>query len=291
MATGQENRAMRDIEQALMLLSSIDDQQTRGLVLSNAGMLYAAHGEIESAEQFMVESIQIAKELHDPVAEAVRRGNYGWMLTHIGRAQRAMIELKTAHQLSVQHHLLLQAAIQTNNLGLAELGVGNVEAAVAKHQDALAQVIVLDNKRWMSVIQLHLGQMYLKLGRINDAQSEFDSALENARMAKFSEGMIRTLLSLAQVALHRQEFDTAAAHLSEARQLSQSYHTRQTRLELLIVTSQYEAVVGKESEAQSLWNEAEQLYHLLHRPKPIPDWLGYSGDADHDASVDELPGE
>jgi len=291
MALGQETRAMRDIEQALMLLSSIDDPQTRGLVLSNAGMLYAAHGEVESAEQFMVESIQIAKELHDPAAEAIRRGNYGWMLVQIGRAQRAMIELKTAHQLSVEHHLHLQAAIQTDNLGLAELGLGNVDAALEKHQNALSQAITLGNRRWASLFRLHSGQVYFKQGQISDAKSAFEAALADANAAGAADCIMLASLNLAQLALHEKAVDAAAQYLKEARQRAQNYPTRQMRLEMLIVASQFEAAVGKPDEARTLWAEAEQLYHLLNRPKPALDWLHQTSDVQQDTAADDLPGE
>src|SRR5690606_12888831 len=116
---GQGRRAMKEYEQALMMLSSVDDWATRGVVISNAAIAYADLGDTESAEAFFDEAIEIANRLEDHAAEATRRGNYGWFLLSTGRPQRAIVTLEQALRLSEQEGLQLQIAIQTDNLGLA----------------------------------------------------------------------------------------------------------------------------------------------------------------------------
>jgi hypothetical protein len=61
----------------LTLLNSVEDQETRGIVLANAATVYVDQGDIETAESFFAESIQIAQKLEDRLAESTRRGNYG----------------------------------------------------------------------------------------------------------------------------------------------------------------------------------------------------------------------
>ncbi|MFN8448689.1 MAG: hypothetical protein U0521_08900 [Anaerolineae bacterium] len=96
---------MKDYEQALMVLNSLDgaDQETRGLVLSNAANAYAEQGDVESADAFFTEAITIAEHLGDPVAESTRNGNYGWFLLLVGRPRRAMTTLERALSISHAH--------------------------------------------------------------------------------------------------------------------------------------------------------------------------------------------
>ena len=49
---GQGKRALKEYDQALMMLSSVDDLATRGLVISNAAIAYADLGDSESANSF-----------------------------------------------------------------------------------------------------------------------------------------------------------------------------------------------------------------------------------------------
>ena len=47
---GQGRRAMKDYSQALTLLSSVDNQKTRGIILANAAIAYADQGDADTAE-------------------------------------------------------------------------------------------------------------------------------------------------------------------------------------------------------------------------------------------------
>ena len=117
---GHRVRAMRDYEQALMTLNSLSeaDQETRGLVLSNAANAYAEHGDAESADAFFTEAIAIAERLGDQVAESTRNGNYGWFLLLVGRPRRALATLERALEISQRLNLTLPRALQLDNLGL-----------------------------------------------------------------------------------------------------------------------------------------------------------------------------
>src|SRR5690606_21961924 len=133
---GPGKRAMKEYEQALMMLSSINDWATRGVVVSNAAIAYADLGDSESAEAFFNESIEIANRLQDRAAEATRRGNYGWFLLSTGRLQRAIITVEQALRISKTEDLKLQVAIQTDNLGLAHDMLNEHEKALAYHREA-----------------------------------------------------------------------------------------------------------------------------------------------------------
>ena len=93
---GQGQRSIRDFEQALIRLNNVDDLATRGLVLSNAANAYADQGDTESAAAFFRESIEIAEQVGDEVAQTTRRGNYGWFLLSTGQPRQGMEALEKA---------------------------------------------------------------------------------------------------------------------------------------------------------------------------------------------------
>ncbi|MEP6986840.1 MAG: tetratricopeptide repeat protein, partial [Chloroflexota bacterium] len=138
---GQGQRALKDYEYALMLLSNLkEDWETRGLVLANAATAYADQGDMDSADSFFNESIAIARRMNNEVAEATRRGNYGWFLLATGRHEQALSMLEYALRLSKNLGLSLQAAIQTDNTGLTYDSMGNTEKGLGLHQEAAALI-------------------------------------------------------------------------------------------------------------------------------------------------------
>src|SRR5690606_25457169 len=153
---GQGKRALKEYEQALMMLSSVDDWGTRGIVVSNAAIAYADIGDVESAEAFFEEAIEIAHRLQDSAAEATRLGNYGWFLLSSGRPQRALTTLERALALSEQEGLTLQVAVQKDNLGLVYEALGKHDTALAHHRDALERLHEAENPHWYSVVRINL---------------------------------------------------------------------------------------------------------------------------------------
>ena len=127
---GQRARAMKEYEQALMILNTLDsaDQETRGLVLSNAANAYAEQGDAESADAFFTEAISISEQLGDATAETTRCGNYGWFLLLVGRPRRAITTLERALIISQRLNMPLQSAVQLDNLGLVYDSLGDYPA-------------------------------------------------------------------------------------------------------------------------------------------------------------------
>ncbi len=91
---GDYKAALDEYERALVMLSHNDHPPTRGLVLSNAATLYTEMGDVETAQAFYHESIEIARATQDQHAESLRIGNLGWFYALTGRPQLAIGELE-----------------------------------------------------------------------------------------------------------------------------------------------------------------------------------------------------
>ncbi len=195
---GQRARALKDYEQALMVLSSLDgaDQETRGLVLSNAANAYAEQGDVESADAFFTEAIGIAERLEDKVAETTRNGNYGWFLLLVGRPRRAIATLERALTISQPLNLNLPAAIQLDNLGLVYDSLGDSDAALEHHRKALALV---DDPLWAGQIKVNLAGTLTTTRAYDEAQTLLDDALAQGRADNHGELIVAALTGQARL--------------------------------------------------------------------------------------------
>lgn len=274
---GQNARALKDYEQALMTLNSVDeaDLETRGLVLSSAANAYAEQGDVESADAFFNESITLASRIGDKAAESTRSGNYGWFLLTTGRPRRATASLERALRISEQHGLKLQAAVQTDNLGLVHDALGEYPAALERHRRALALIEPLDQPYWRTVFSLNLSATLIALGEFDEARALIEPALASARAQGSAELIARALIESARLALRTGDPRAADSLLAESTALARRADLRRWLAEALALRSETQAALGDIEEARASWNEARRLYALLHMPqaKLNPAWL------------------
>lgn len=275
---GQRQRAMKDYENALMMLNSVDegDAETRGVVYANAATAFVEQGDIDSADSFFNDSIMLAEKIGDPVAEATRRGNYGWFLLTIGRPRRAIAMLEHALRLSQTHHLALQEAVQLSNLGLTHDSLGDYAAALDFHLQAYERSRGLKDAHWKAEIELNRASNLIALGEYDQARPLIDSALAYARGASDNETLPHALIVLARLFVLTGQPEAAGGALEQAIAWTRRTDQRRLLAEALAVQSEQRAALGRDDEAAAAWNEAERIYELLHMPqaKLRPAWLG-----------------
>lgn len=273
---GQGPRALKDYEDALMKLNTLnDDWETRGLVLSNAANAYVDQGDMESADSFFNESIAIARRLGNDAAEATRRGNYGWFLLSTGKPQQAISALEYALRMSKSMQLNLQSAIQTDNLGLAYDNLGNYPKALEHHQAALEMVAPLKNLHWEASFKINTGLTLLELGQTPEAIALLEAVLAQGRADSDIELIIRAQTGLARTALKQDQPGAVTAALDEAIGMARKADMRRLLAEALSVYSEQQAALQQPERSSSLWDEAQKLFRMLNSPqaKLQPAWL------------------
>jgi tetratricopeptide (TPR) repeat protein len=276
---GQRARAMKEYEQALMLVSGLDanDLETRGLVLSSAANAYAEHGDAESADSFFTEAISLAERTGDRAAETTRCGNYGWFLLLVGRPRRAMSMLERALPISQALGMTLQAAVQFDNLGLVYDSLGDTPAALDKHRKALALLheASADASLWAGQISVNLANTLLAMNNAEDAAPLIDAAVAQGRESGQNELLISALTVQARLHIAQRDPAAADAPLSEAIALARKIENRRLLAEALAMRSQQHAALERADEAAAAWGEAQRLYLMLHMPqgKIQPAWL------------------
>lgn len=260
---GDLNAATNDFENALMMLSNINDRVTRGLVLSNAANLYTQAGDVDTAEDFYKESIQIAQDLRDVHSESIRQGNLAWFYVQTGRAQQAIELFERSLTASRRLNDGLLVAIQTNNLGYAYARLGQHEKALSLYQEALNLINGLDAQRWQAVFQSNQGESLAAQGELEAALPLYESALQTSQEQDDRENLIRTRARLAglYVKLGRREEaqTTADAAYQDARRMG--YRKGQADAARVLGD-----LADNPDTARSFYAEAHKLYTIIHDP-------------------------
>lgn len=273
---GQGTRALRDYQDASELLSRLnEDWETRGLVLANVAVAYVDSGDVETAEAFFNESIAISRRLEQPAAEAIRRGNHGFYLVQIGRAQQALPALEAALKMSRQLQLELPTAIQTDNIGLAYDSLARYSEAEREHRSALAQIEPLNEPHWKSLFQINLAQTLISMGQYDEVTALVEPAVALGRTEDNVEVVVRGLTALARADVLQGNPAAAIPRLEEAIHIARRGDLRRCLADALSVQSMAQAASGDSTAAESTWAEAQKHYRTLHHPlgRGTPAWL------------------
>ena len=275
---GQPQRALEEYGKALILLSSIDDEETRGIVLANSAAAYVEQGDLESAESFFIESIKIAQKMGDRQAEATRRGNYGWFLLSTGRAERAIASLSYALRQSENLNLPLQVAVQTDNMGLAQMELGDFHEAVKFHRRAWETIQNIESNLWKATIASNLAHALLKIEAYDEAKSLVEQSLAFDVEDYRTELKAKQLTVAAEVNLASGSILTAEQQIDEVLSLAEHLQSQRLMAEVLRVRCGLYAKKNKVAEAHRDWERASELFSMLHLPlEPrIPRWLRWS---------------
>lgn len=272
---GQGQRSIKDFEQALMALNSVDDPETRGVVLSNAATAYADQGDTDTTDAFFSETIKIAQQSQDQRAEATRRGNYGWFLLSTGRLQRAEATLSSALRLSRELGLKLQIAVHTDNLGLVYDELNDRSTALEFHRQAFELVRPLNSPHWQAVIETNFANTQVASGQFDSAAPLYEEALTIGRTRSDIDITIRALTGQARLAIKREQPAAAETALTEAITLARRADMRRLLADALAVRSEQQAALNQPDQSAATWNEAHKLFAMLHatRAQFQPPWL------------------
>lgn len=259
----QSKRAMKDYEQALMLLNSFDDLETRGIVLSNAATAYVDYGDVTTAEAFFVESIQIAQKNRDRYTEATRRGNYGWFLLNTGRTKSALDMLDYAVRQSQNLNMMLQAAVQTDNIGLVWDELHDYDKAIAYHGSAWQMLEQSDDEYWRAVVSVNLGHSLISKGNLADAETSINAALQAGRQLDRLDVIVRALNGQTRLKLTNGANADLMTNAQEAVQLADAHGGRRLLADSLVLRSEVHARLNDAANAQADWKAAADILRIL----------------------------
>lgn len=265
--TGALKSATTDFENALERLSSFDDQVTRGLVLSNAANLYTQLGDMENAEAFYNESIQIAQKLRDVHSEAIRRGNLAWFYILTGQTNKAMAMFDISIALARQTGDKLLIGIQTNNKAYAISRKPDHEAALQMYYEARDIADELKSQRWMAIIESNIAVSYMAQDQDDNALQLLLQSLETSAGLQDQENVIRTQTRLGAFYLKRGEHDQVREYAEAAYDEARKMGYRKGQADAGYVLGKLYEMNGDEETAKAYLGESHRIYKMVRDPQ------------------------
>jgi CHAT domain-containing protein/lipopolysaccharide biosynthesis regulator YciM len=134
---GENQKALEYLNQALQLARSLGERQREASTLQTMGRVYRSMGEPQKSIDFLQQSLVILKDVNSPTAVARAHYNLGKVYTDLGQYEKALDHLNQALPPWKAVGDQINIAVTIRELARAELGRGNLDAAMAQSEAAL----------------------------------------------------------------------------------------------------------------------------------------------------------
>ena len=141
---------------------------------------YIELGQFEAAKKHILEGCEFAEKMNHPYSQAMINDYYGYYLLRRGDTKAAVKVLERAMQLCSEYDIVVLHMSIAAKLGLAYAWSGRAEEAISSLEAAVrpdAQKLRGGSYIWLW-LYLALGEAYLAVGRVRDADAQATKALE-----------------------------------------------------------------------------------------------------------------
>ncbi|WP_234318154.1 AfsR/SARP family transcriptional regulator [Streptomyces sp. NRRL S-244] len=181
--SGRSEQALSPLTAALDLARLLEDEWLVAMALSVLGTAYRTLGRTRDALLCLAESAARAETNGRPAMISRALSCAAEVHLDLGQFAEAKELLRRAADLVQQAGDIPLTAITLSMLGTAELGTGNLEAAMALHHEALSRLRSLsplnepERTRMEMEIRSRLGRAYSAAGRVSEAGQQFRTVL------------------------------------------------------------------------------------------------------------------
>jgi CHAT domain-containing protein/tetratricopeptide (TPR) repeat protein len=168
---GDYNRASRVIQRAFFLAQQLNNPNAQITALKTQGALYYTAGLYSGAAAVFEKAVQLARQIQSPVLTGLLL-NLGASEYKQGHFQTAIQRYQEGAQLALAQQNAGEAGKFVGNIGLAELGLGNLDKA----QALVMQDVAIARQRQDSQTE---GEAISFLGDISFARKDYAQALKH----------------------------------------------------------------------------------------------------------------
>lgn len=269
---GHGKRGLKDYEQALTRLSYIQDEGQKAAVLAMCANAYTDAGDMDSAESFFQQAIEIAKSLGESATESAYRIDYGRFLLLVNDITPAVAALLEGRMLAEPLHLPRLIALQSDRIAQCSRVLDTLEAALTLHDEALDRSAQLKDVLLEAEFQLHKGHTLHLLDRTTEAAVLLYKALYTIRSKEHPPLLTEALTLLAETEMATQP-DKAAEKIQEAAALVQNSYSKRLLVGVRRVQADLYAQQGDLDKAKETWVEVESLLKMMRMPVITPQWM------------------
>jgi len=205
---GDFSAAHDALNEALQLAAGLPS--VSGRVKLQAGTVHSLQGQLDSAKQFLLQSVSELRQQGDQAMRLRALGNLGLVLLTRGEYQRAISTYKDAIELGETLKYWYDLAFDYNNLGECYQDLGDLAQAQETHERAIAMTREHELGEYPKIDALrNLGVDLLRMGQVDNALQAIEQALQMARALHQNDLELQGLISLGEVYMAQNEYDKA----------------------------------------------------------------------------------
>ena len=215
-ARGDQSRAIALQGRALRQAELAHDSQAIGLAHYELGLCYKQVGDAAIVREHIAKAAPALHAAGDRRYLALLHSLSGVVLAQSGRLEEATAALNQAERLAATAQADDALAIVCNNQANVALIQHRHEQALALAERSAALHEKIGGGRGLAISLATLGQILVRLGRLERAEQILRRALEVRTPVQFHEITGAVFDSLAQIALMRGAYEAAGEHLRHA---------------------------------------------------------------------------
>ncbi len=271
---GQGQRALRHIEQSLLLLNTINNAPISKRTFEHVADSYLDYGDLDSSEGLYTKAIELSQTEGDVVSVTRLRGKRGYLYIALNNAAQAITELTEARNQSRDQKLITQEHLFTSYLGSAYAALGDTNTALSQHYEAVANIDYNAYIEETAIAQYNLATTLMAAKHATQqTRSHFRNALDYAYKSDNALLIYHITLGSVMAAMLNRDRAEAGRLLESVEGDIQKSGARRLQAELKTVQSQYFALTGDHASARSSWDDADKLRKIAQMPELHADWL------------------
>lgn len=207
--TGDYEEALRTLEQVSWFE---EDETKRAVALGNLGVVALSKGDMEQADLYLRESLEINERLDYKDGQAADLADLSDVVRAQGNSTRANDMLRRALNLYTETKNLEGQSNVQGRLGAAAFQRGQFEPALASYKIAADLSEQSGDLESMISAQLGLGDVASATGKLEDAAGYYTVALELARSIDARKNEAESLSGLGDIARKKNDKTAAIEH-------------------------------------------------------------------------------
>lgn len=172
---------------ALKIFEKIGEKIGIGRCLINISIFYANQQNYEKSLEINEKAIEIFKELNDEKGLAATLGNSGLNFYHQGKIKDSINFSKQSLRIYQKLGEKAGEINALNNISRALYSIGKINEALDYTEKTLVKAEEFGNNFQISLILITMGQLLIKLNRIDEAKKQLYSALDISQKYKFTD--------------------------------------------------------------------------------------------------------
>jgi tetratricopeptide (TPR) repeat protein len=212
---GAYGRALAELTRAESWLDETPSVERARIDLLRAGILYR-QGKVEQALTWAQLGLERATQVGGEAERAHGLRLLGTIHTGLGDLQSAEQDYLASLDLCREMGDLRQQSMAANSLGAVYYYLGDWEQAERYYRQSLIVAEQIGFVDQQATVSNNLGELYLMQGRFDDAEERFQACLKTWRRTGFLLGVALSWRNLAQIAANRGQWEQASSCLEES---------------------------------------------------------------------------